>query len=99
MTADGQGVTSYVLKCIVSEFELQSRYYIHFQTNTFGERHESCYPLPCYGFFYKVAFGIKSLKKFDMPLNLEIKPDRLLFIYLKRIRVWLWERYKNEYKI
>ena len=30
---------------VIIEFELQSRYYIHFQTNTFGEKYEPPYPL------------------------------------------------------
>ena len=39
-------IVAYVLDCdiIVSEFELQSCYYIHFWTNTFGKRHERFYP-------------------------------------------------------
>ena len=33
---------------VVSEFELQSHYYVHFQTNTVWERYEPPYP-PSYG--------------------------------------------------
>ena len=33
---------------VVSEIEIQSRYIIHFWSNTFGERHEPSYP-PSYG--------------------------------------------------
>ena len=29
----------------VREFELQSRYYVHFRTNSFGESHEPTYVL------------------------------------------------------
>ena len=36
------GVVNYVLDCdiLVSESELQSRYYVHFRTNTLLERYE-----------------------------------------------------------
>ena len=33
---------------VESEFELQSRYYVHFRTNTLGKRYEPPYP-PSYG--------------------------------------------------
>ena len=40
------GLVAKVLSCSlkVSEFESQSRYYVHFQTHTFGRRHEPFYP-------------------------------------------------------
>ena len=39
MSRHHHGVVVYVLDCniIVSKFELQSRYYIHFWTNTLGK--------------------------------------------------------------
>ena len=44
-------VVANVLDCsmVVSEFELQSCYYVHFRTNTLGEKYETLYPLR-YGF-------------------------------------------------
>ena len=50
----------------ISEFKLQSHYYVHFQTNSLGKRHEPFYPLL---FFYKDSFGIKYLTKVDMSLK------------------------------
>ena len=49
---------------VVGEFDLQSRYYVHFRTNTLGERHEPPY-IPSYGLnstftvLLKNGFGIK----------------------------------------
>ena len=50
---------------VVSEFKLQSRNYVHFQTNTFGKGMNLSNP-PCYGlnttstvFLKKGGFGIK----------------------------------------
>ena len=44
------GVMVIALDCriIVSEFNLQSHYYVHFQKNTLGKRYEPLYP-PRYG--------------------------------------------------
>ena len=41
-----RGVAVNVLDCniLISEFELQSRFYVHLRTNTFGERYEPPYP-------------------------------------------------------
>ena len=58
----------------VNEFELQSRYYVHFQTNTFVKRCETPY-LSVMGahtvlsgrFYYQIT------QKFDMPINKETK--------------------------
>ena len=46
-----RGVVANVLQCdiVVSEYELQSRYYVHFYANIFGKGM----------FFYKNCFGIK----------------------------------------
>ena len=45
-----RGVMVKVMDCgiVVSEFELQSRYYVHFRTNTLGEKYQPPY-LPSYG--------------------------------------------------
>ena len=40
----------------VSEFEPYQRYYIHFRTNTLGERYEPPYPYSVTRFFYKDDF-------------------------------------------
>ena len=44
------GVMLKVMDCgiVESEFELQSRYYVHFQTNALGGKYEPPYP-PSYG--------------------------------------------------
>ena len=68
-----------VLECdiVVSKFELQLHYYVHFRTNTFGKGMNPLIPLvmglvvPLL-FFYKDGFGIKSIKA-DMLLNKETK--------------------------
>ena len=45
---------------VVSEFELQSRYYVHFGTNTHGKRSEPPYPASnLLLVFKKDGFGIK----------------------------------------
>ena len=53
------GVVANVLDCDieVSEFKLQSRYFVHFRTNNLGK---SMNPLisPALLFFYKDGFGI-----------------------------------------
>ena len=43
-----RGVVAYVLDCdiVVSKFEQQSCYYIHFGTNTLGNGNDSSYPSP-----------------------------------------------------
>ena len=45
-----RGVMVKVMDCgiVVSEFVLQSRYYVHFRANTLWERYEAPYP-PSYG--------------------------------------------------
>ena len=57
-----RGTVGNVLDCdiVVSEFELHSRYYVHFQTNTFGERINHLITHPCYGF---------DSKRMGLPLN------------------------------
>ena len=61
---------------IVSEFELQSRYYVDFRANTLGKDMNPLilsamgYIVPLL-FFYENGF---SIKKIDMPLNKETKP-------------------------
>ena len=62
----------------VSEFELQSRYYVHFRTNTHRKSIEPPYAHARYGlnilFFYEDGLGIQKPNKVDMPLNKENKP-------------------------
>ena len=57
-------IVANVLECdlIVSEFELQSRYYIHFQTNTLGKH---IYPLihPSYGLNSTTTILLQANKK------------------------------------
>ena len=50
MSKFGGGVMVKVMECeiVVSEFELQSRYYVHFQANTLGKCMNPPYP-PSYG--------------------------------------------------
>ena len=43
----------------VNEFELQSLYYVHFQTNILGKGMGSFIPLVSQIFFNKDGFGIK----------------------------------------
>ena len=77
-----------VLDCniVVSEFELQSIYYVHVRTNTPGKgMNPHIFPFMGYIvqllFFYKNGFGIEYSMKDDMPLNNEIETEtkRLLF--------------------
>ena len=69
-TLDGRlhGLGANLLSCdiVVCEFELQSRYYIHFRTNAHWKKYEPPYPPPpCYGIiiplllFYENVFHIK----------------------------------------
>ena len=64
----------------ISEFELQSRYCIHFGTNTLGKSIEPSYLLAmgwivALLFLYKKGFGIELLTKVDLPLNKESKSN------------------------
>ena len=65
-------------RIVESEFELQSCYYVHFQTNTLGESINPfillvmCKIVPLL-FSENDGFGIKYLQKVDMPLNIETK--------------------------
>ena len=64
---------------VVSEFELQLRYYIHFRTHTIGKDIKQLI-LPTIGyivrllFFLENGFGIKQPTMVDMPLNKETTP-------------------------
>ena len=57
---------------VISEFELQSRYYVHFRANTLGKGMNPLIP-PAMGqilsllFFKKDDFGIKLPTEVDMP--------------------------------
>ena len=74
------GVMANVLDCdiLVSEFELQSRYYVYFRINTLGK---GMSPLifPAMGkivsllFIYKDSFGIKQPTNAHIPVNKERK--------------------------
>ena len=66
-----------VLDCdiLVSEFELQSRYHVHFRTKTF-RKYMISFILSSYGLNscptgLLHGFSIKWHMKFDMPLNKE----------------------------
>ena len=69
-------------RIIVSEFVLQSHYYIHFQANNLGKGMKPLI-IPAMGwivlllFFLENGFGIKYLTKVDMPLNKETKPNSI----------------------
>ena len=56
-----RGVVTNAPKCdiVVSEFELQSGNYVHFQINTFWERYELLIPPVPPLFFYNDRFAIK----------------------------------------
>ena len=66
-------------RIVVSESELQRRYYVHFRTNTIGKGMiPLIFPamvliLP-HLFFSKHGFGIKWTTKFDLPLNHKTEP-------------------------
>ena len=68
-------------RIVVSEFVLQSRYYVHFRVNTL-EKGMNPLILPAMGwivplmFFSENSFGIKQPTKVDMPLNKETKPNQ-----------------------
>ena len=63
----------------VSEFDFQSRYYVHFQKETLGKDMNSL-THPIYGLnsitavFYKDGFAIKYPTKVGMPLKQKKKP-------------------------
>ena len=65
---------------VVSEFELQSCYYVHFRIYTL-KKDVNPLILPAIGytvpllFFLKEDFGIKYPTKFDKSLNKETKPN------------------------
>ena len=59
---ESHGKVTNVQDCdILSEFKLQSHYYIHFQTKSLRERYHifPSYQPPAMLFFYKYGFGIK----------------------------------------
>ena len=64
---------------VVSEFDIQSRYYVHFRINTRGKgmnpliRPAMSYIEPLLS-SYLDGFGIKHPTKVDIPLNKEVKP-------------------------
>ena len=70
------GVVVYirVFYIVVSEFELQLRKYIHFQTNTLGKgmnpiMYTAMRWIVAQLVLFKDGFGIKLLTKVDMPLS------------------------------
>ena len=68
---------------ILSEFELQSRYFIHFQTNTFSERHEPSSP---------TSYRLNSITTIDSALN---NPQRLTCHKTKKTKLvgdFLWRK-------
>ena len=85
-----RGVMVRVLGCriVVSEFELQSRHYLHFRTNTLKKdintfiltTKDLIAPLL---FFLKNGFGIEYPNKVDMPLHKRTKPNLELYKFLE----------------
>ena len=77
-----------VLDCSfeVNEFELQSLYYVHFWTNTFGERYELPYPsLSSYWWNSITAVPLQGWlwqpTKVDISLNKETNDEGLIFSF------------------
>ena len=62
----------------VSEFELQSLYYIHFGTNTLGKGMNPLNPRTLRS-FYKDGSGIGFSSMIDRSLKKEIKPNQIIF--------------------
>ena len=77
------GVVANVLNCdiVVSEFELQSCFYVYIRTNTIG-KYMNPIVLSAIGeivpllFFYKNSLDFKLPAKFGMPLNKETKTNQ-----------------------
>ena len=70
-----RGIRVKALDCgiIASEFVLQSRYYVYFQTNTLGERYEPPYP-PSYGLNSVTAVLLwKGMKPLILPARTYIQ--------------------------
>ena len=71
----GVMVKAMICEIVAHELELQSRYYVHFRTNTLGKGMNPLI-LPAMGWiapllFSGNSFGIKLPTKVDMPLNKE----------------------------
>ena len=63
---------------VVHEFVLQSRYYVHFQTNILGK---GMNPLILPAMYHycssrRMTLALNNLKRVDMPLNKETKPNQ-----------------------
>ena len=74
---------------VVREFELQSRYHVHFRTNTLEKRYEPLIlqllvELYHYCSSIRTALSINWLTKVDMPLNKETE------VYLEVSGIWIW---------
>ena len=63
---------------VISVFELQSRYYILFRTNTFSALDQ----IVSLVFFCKDGFGIKKPMEVNMPLNKETKNNQTNHLYI-----------------
>ena len=61
---------------IESDFEIQSRYLVHFRINIFGKRIEPSYPA-----YYKLDSITAVLQMMDLALN---NPLRLIFYQTKK---------------
>ena len=74
---------------VISEFELQSRYFIYFLKKYYCERYEPLYLLS-YGLKSTITVLLerwiwhKKPTKIDMPLNKETKPNQTLLMRLPR---------------
>ena len=72
-----RGVMVKAMDCgiVVSEFELQLRYYVHFRANTLGK---GINPLILHYFSSRrMALALNNLTKVDMPLNKETETKRV----------------------
>ena len=99
------GVMVKTMDCgiVVSEFELQSRYCVHFRTNTFGKGMnplilpaiDQIVPLKI---FSKDGFDIKLPIKVDMPLN-NVEIETKLYIYVKSHNVFISSKFSRTEKV
>ena len=84
------GIMANVLDCdiVVSEFELQSHYYRHYQANIFGKGTNFLITPPSYGLnsctivFLKNGFGIEIPTRVNIPFNKETELYKYIYIYI-----------------
>ena len=93
------GVVTNILDCCItaSEFQFQSRYYVHFRSNTFGKGMNSLNPYSSFGSNSTNSFLLqgwlwqeithkdllaKKLRNQTKPNNLSLTPENTLSIYV-----------------